>query len=847
MLKGSAILIFVWCTCFLGYGQVVSGKVTDERGTPLTFASVYVKHSTYGVSTDGKGRYFIELSPGMDTLVFSYVGYESQEWILPNHSGQPFHTDITLSAGSVTLAQVEVVANTRSFARAVMKKARKAKDGYRNNIRDYSCETYFKTSLEKKLRKVTEKDSVKMAQDTSGEKYKDLRTYLQKKSINLIESKSLSYFKRPNRYKSVILAEHDYSEDVKRKQGIQVYFSEYSIVPVQYSTRNPYLLYTGEQDAQIDFYSDYIRLPNITPLPLLSPVATTAPLSYDFDLDETFYEDGVKVYKIRVLPRFKGDALFSGWVFVEDKTWAVRSVDLNVNPQALSVCRDFKILQNYRAVEPGAYVPVRRELYYTIRQGRYDILGTSRIVHSDYKVNTGLPGIRFGNEVIQYDKRAFDRPERFWDSIRPITLKTPELQFIHKTDSLNAYFKSEEYLAIQDSIYNHWEIWDFLLNGFGYQNSVRGVKLSFMPLIAQIRPLGVGGYRHAFGGRLSRRLPNEDQLETEAQIDYGVLNRDVKGKVGIGWTYVPSRFMRTFVRAGDMYEMVNTYESFEAILSPTNYVRSRMISVEQRMELINGLYGALTVRYSKQDPITDIMQPLWVKDVFGDLSLPRDFKSYTKAEATLRFTYLPFQRYIIKGRRKIILRTPWPEFSFTWRKGVPDIFGSEVNFDYLEIGARQYKKLLRFGYMNWRVEAGRFVNQESLRLLEHRFFRGADAYFFSNPIESFQTLGPTFNTRNAFLRGHFIHHFEGALLNKVPLIRYLKLGLAGGASVLFLEDDNYKNTEVFAGLERPFTIKGQQFRISLWGVSATDNDGIKGLRIKMGIDFYNSFSHRWSY
>jgi len=832
---------------YTGMGQLLSGKVTDPQGNPLAFASVYVKHSTYGVATDAKGRYFIELKEGMDTLVYSYLGYDSKEWVLPESPPSTLHKDITLLANSLQLEQVEVIGDTRSFARAIMKKVRRSKSKYRRNIRDYSCNTYFKTSLEKKLREFTSRDSIKLAKDTSGEKFKDLRTYLQKQNVNLIESHAVTYFKQPDKYKSVILAQHDYSENVKQKQGIQVYFSEFSIVPVQFSTNNPYLLYTGEEDTRMDFYRNYVYLPNVTSLPLLSPAASSAPLSYDFDLEETFYEKGKKVYKIKVIPRFKGDALFSGWIFIEDERFAIRSVDLSINPNALKIGKEFRIIQNYTSIQEGIYLPVRREIYYTIPTGRYDIIGNSRIIHDSYRVNTGLPGVKFDNELLHYDKEAFDKSETYWDSIRPITLLQPELKFIHKTDSLKAYFNSEEYLSLQDSIYNNWGIWDLLLNGFGYQNSVRGRKLSITPLIAQIRPFGVGGYRHALGVRYSFRLPNEDRLETETEVSYGVLNRDLKAKIGVGWTYLPARFMRTFVRVGDMYEMVNTYESFEALLSPANYVRSRMISVEQRMELINGLFGALTLRYSLQDPITDIMQPLWMKETFGDLSLPKDFKSYTKAEAILRLTYLPFQRYIMKGRRKIILPTSWPEFSFIWRKGIPDFFRSEVNFDYIELGARQHKKLLRLGYLNWRVEAGRFVNARSLRLLEHRFFRGSDLFYFSNPIESFQTLGPTFHTENAFIRGHFVHHFQGALLNKIPLVRYLKLGLAGGASVLYLEDNNYRNTEFFAGLERHFTMKGQLFRFGFWTVAAADNDGVKALRYKLGIDYYNAFTHRWSY
>jgi len=59
------------------YAQGVSGKVTDEQGLPLVGASVLVKGTTAGSLTDGEGEYRIASSGPEDSLVFSYIGYET--------------------------------------------------------------------------------------------------------------------------------------------------------------------------------------------------------------------------------------------------------------------------------------------------------------------------------------------------------------------------------------------------------------------------------------------------------------------------------------------------------------------------------------------------------------------------------------------------------------------------------------------------------------------------------------------------------------------------------------------------------------------------------------------------
>lgn len=58
----------------------VSGKVTDaSTGNSLPGVNVFVKGTTNGTATDTKGHYDISVSSPNDTLVFSYIGYQTRE------------------------------------------------------------------------------------------------------------------------------------------------------------------------------------------------------------------------------------------------------------------------------------------------------------------------------------------------------------------------------------------------------------------------------------------------------------------------------------------------------------------------------------------------------------------------------------------------------------------------------------------------------------------------------------------------------------------------------------------------------------------------------------------------
>ncbi len=84
-------------------------------------------------------------------------------------------------------------------------------------------------------------------------------------------------------------------------------------------------------------------------------------------------------------------------------------------------------------------------------------------------------------------------------------------------------------------------------------------------------------------------------------------------------------------------------------------------------------------------------------------------------------------------------------------------------------------------------------------------------------------------------------------MNKIPLIKKLKLTCLLGAGALFLDDDNYRHTELYAGLAKTFRIRTQLFKFTAVYVSSENSiTGFDG-GVKVGIDFYNSFMNSWSY
>ena len=76
----SLLLLLIACTEVFGQERTITGTVSDRTtNETLPGASVVLKGTTTGAVTDLDGKFSLKISPGDNTLVISYVGYETVE------------------------------------------------------------------------------------------------------------------------------------------------------------------------------------------------------------------------------------------------------------------------------------------------------------------------------------------------------------------------------------------------------------------------------------------------------------------------------------------------------------------------------------------------------------------------------------------------------------------------------------------------------------------------------------------------------------------------------------------------------------------------------------------------
>ncbi|HSQ47479.1 MAG TPA: carboxypeptidase-like regulatory domain-containing protein, partial [Lutibacter sp.] len=83
----------------------VKGVVVDASGSPLPGVSIIVKNTTKGASTDFDGNFTISNVQKGESLVFSFIGYVTKEFLVNNAN----FINVTLSEDTQSLEEVVVV------------------------------------------------------------------------------------------------------------------------------------------------------------------------------------------------------------------------------------------------------------------------------------------------------------------------------------------------------------------------------------------------------------------------------------------------------------------------------------------------------------------------------------------------------------------------------------------------------------------------------------------------------------------------------------------------------------------------------------------------------------------
>jgi hypothetical protein len=373
-----------------------------------------------------------------------------------------------------------------------------------------------------------------------------------------------------------------------------------------------------------------------------------------------------------------------------------------------------------------------------------------------------------------------------------------------------------------------------------------------LPTIVSIyQPLQFGGTRLGAGVFFGKISKSKKNVHISANLNYGLRNKDVNGSVGISRMYDP--FTRAFyhIELERDFEYIYSGDAWINMIKRSNIYLNNSISVGHGQEILNGLSVYTDIEFALRRSVAHYKTNSKVDSLFGDVldnNQAVAFEPYNALYGEFQIKYTPGQRYIREPREKIILGSKWPTFYVKWRKGIPGFQKSKVDFDFLEFGIEQELKLGIAGVSKYNIKSGSFFNTKDLRLVDYQFQRRGDPFLFMNPHEAFQSLDSTFALFNRFYQGHYVHEFNGSIVNKIPLFKKLQLREMAGAGFLIAPERKLVYGEVFAGVERVFKWPFDplaKFKIGVYIIGSSANQFRNPVQFKIGITSWDKKRNKW--
>jgi len=825
-LPKSTILLIYLILSFTGNGQSISGFVLDESNNPIPFAKVYVKNFTNtGAVTNIEGKYSFAVGEGNYEVMFSSLGFESQTINLTIKGNNDIRQNIYLKEVYNELETVEIKGNKNNVGYEIIKKVMAKQQAKNISFSAYSCNVYVKgtetfDNKEKKSKEEDEDSDEDEPKDVFQDQKEEIIAKIENSSgprLNMIEMGLNVHFQFPNKVKEYKTA----FTKIGRPQQI-------------YLQRSPVT-----EDSYFNFYDNLLIKENLHETPIVSPLHASGILSYKYKLKEIITLGQDTIYRVHIDSRSFGTSTMEGDLYVKKHDWVITKVDVSMHKGNLKVYDDFRIIQEYKQYD-SLWLVSKQNFSYQTKYGKETVKGETEVTYSNYIINPQFGSKFFNNEIGITTLEAYERDSTYWEDLRPEPLTIEEQRKKFTQDSLIAVYTKEEYLDSIDAVFNKITFFKAAFLGFDHRDREKKTQWWLSSVWNCVEPIGIAGPRFGPGFGIFKKFKNEQWMDFNSDITIGYLNKDIRGYARFYHRYNPKKFATYSLYYSHDVSTIIGYAPILDYIDPSNYYLRDVIGGYHNMELVNGLFLNAGANWEKRSSIGNLKFYNVLPDEFQTEDA-LDFEAYFALKTNISLTYTPGQKFLSEPNRKIILGSKWPTFGIYHEKGWNNILGSTVNFDYLRISATQEFNVGTLGKSRYRVTGGSFIRQDSIYYIDRVFFRQSDegiyGWLMSNPLYSFQNLENSYETREWYGQVHYIHHFNGALVNKIPFMKKTGIKAIAGGGILYLpEYDNLYYQELFFGLERIFKVFRKRLRVGGYAIFSDSNYQPAKLQFKLAFD-----------
>jgi hypothetical protein len=771
----------------LTQAQVV-GKVTDVNGEALPFASVYVKGTSTGTTTNVEGEYDLKLESGSYALAFQYVGYQ-QKTVEIEVENEPLKVDVVLEKEAFELGTIEVLANAEDPAYPIIRKAIAKREYYQMQVKEYTCEAYVKGNV--KILDAPEKIMGQEVGDLEGN-----LDSLRKGIVYLSESESILHHREPDLYKEIMVS----SKVSGNNQGFS---------------------FNNAASMDLDFYDKHTYMGRN----IVSPIANSAFTYYKYKLMGTvFDEDGRLINKIEVIPKRAEDPVMGGIIYIVEDSWNIKDADVFITGKSAHApfFDTLYMKQTYvKVAEPDVWRIFSRSFSLTGGFFGFKYGGSFVAVYSEYDLQPNFEKDFFDNEILKVEREANDKDSLYWLEARPIPLtEEEEVDYVIK-DSIREVRESKVWLDSVDNVKNKFKILPTLL-GQDYTFN-RTYERQFFTIE---NPLSSFLFNTVQGWNADLKIKYRKEYDKEGirywkvgtKLNYGFTEEKLRIKGDATYKFNSRNFARIYVEGGQEIIQFNQEEPIGPVLNSlytyffrknyAKYFEQTYAEIAYREEVANGVLmrGYLNVSARKQLQNTNLNSAFYEDSRVFTANLPANLSgivedAFADNQAItfgLKMRLRWKQKYLNYPDRKFLAGSALPDLWIEYRRGIPLNSGSgqwgssDANYDFIQVQILEnYLQTGLLGWMEFNLKAGTFFNDDKVAFPDYKHFNGSQIEI-GNPNDYnnafFGLPYYEYSTQNGFLEGHFQQHFDGFLLDKIPLLRKLQFTTVLGAHFLYTED-----------------------------------------------------------
>ncbi len=745
----------------------VSGKIIDGKTKrPVAYADVTLPNAGVFTTTNTDGSFYLESVENDSIIEVSLQGYEFFEQKL--NSKVNYNFTITLvpdaSVGENSAVELDEATFTNKRKKYKNKKEnpayailnelwkRKRKNGLRI-VSQYEYEEYEKLQFD-----LNNVDSAL----TKNKLFKDMEFIFERIDTSEITGKAyLPAFINESLYRVYGKNEPSRRERKDLLANKSSGFDDNEIVAQ--TLKNLY--------KEFDIYENRLNFFNKN---FVSPVARDGFSVYEYELTDTISLDGVDCYRIKYYPKRDGEYTFVGDVYISLETYAVKEVSMQSTRNIdVNFVRDIFVNLQFDVKNDSIFYPKRDYILLDMallnkKANAKGMFAHRTVSYKDFKFDEPHPDEFYSERNYDpYSSGAFEKDDLYWAGARHERLSKNEGGIYETLDSLQQVPRFKRIVKSVEILGSgYWNVWNSidignLYSSVGY-NEIEGFRLR-------------GGARTYF--------TQNDMWRIAGYLAYGF--RDHQFKYGAEARFMFNKYNRFQIGAGtkrDIEQLGVQLTTSDGIMT-RSFASSSIISqgANDKLSHINktNIYTSIdpwknfSVRLDGNYQTTRAADPEMFNIGYVQDGLYEEHLIDTNV--SLSFIARPGAKFSRYGIDRYEHSTLAPTIMLRYTKGFSGLFNSQFDYDKLQFLFAKPFLIGSFGRSNVVFEAGKTFQGLPLSLLS--VIPGNESYgqvpgTFSQ-LDYYEFVTDTYTTFS------LDHHFNGWILNKIPLIKKLKIREVG--------------------------------------------------------------------